>query len=94
MLNKAMSLEEFEVEYQAAIDDVLNQMQTLVLLLACAETKTVEIGDSLQSIRQMTASFLTEQRKQSIIDTVCPSLNETMGLRETERELQQVLPRS
>lgn len=89
-----MNLEEFEVEYQAAIDDALNQMQTLVLLLACAEAKTLEIGESLQSIRQMTASFLTEQRKQSRVDTICPSLSETVELREAERELQRVLLRS
>jgi len=89
-----MNLEEFEVEYQAAIDNVLNQMQTLVLLLACAEAKTVEIGDSLQSIRQMTASFLIEQRKQSPVGTGCSPLSETIELRETERELQQILLRS
>jgi hypothetical protein len=94
MLNKAMNLEEFEVEYQVAIDDALNQMQALVLLLACAEAKTVELGDSLQSIRQMTASFFTEQRKQSVIGTVCPSHNKAIELREAERELQQVLLRS
>jgi len=88
-----MNLEEFEVQYQAAIDDVLNQMQTMVLLLACAETKTVEIGNSLQSIRQMTECFFVEQRKRSTVSAGYPFLNETVATR-TERELQKVLLQS
>lgn len=87
--SKTMNLEEFEVQYQAAIDDLLNQMQTVVLLLSCAETKTVEIGNSLQSIRQMTESFFVEQRRRSTLSAGYPPLDKTVAMR-TEPELRQV----
>jgi hypothetical protein len=56
-----MKLEEFRDQYRAAIDTALNDMQTVVLLLAQAETKTIELGHSLQGIRQMVNAFFAEQ---------------------------------
>ena len=86
-----MTLEEFEGQYRAAIDDALNQMQTVVLLLAQAETKTVELGTSLQSIRSMMDTYFARQSPES---EALSAAEEVCQLRATELELRQVLARS
>lgn len=86
-----MDLDEFEAQYRSAIDDVLNQMQTVVLLLAQAETETVRIGESIQGIRQMMDRFLLEQRQG---DTADRALTELSAVKRAERELREVVSRS
>jgi membrane protein required for beta-lactamase induction len=60
-----MNLDELEAQYRYAIDDVLNQMQTVVLLLAQVETRTIQIGNSIQGIRDMMESFIAAQRAEA-----------------------------
>ncbi|NEQ25917.1 MAG: hypothetical protein F6K28_44070 [Microcoleus sp. SIO2G3] len=83
-----MTLEEFEGQYREAIDDALNQMQTVVLLLAQAETKTVELGNSLQNIRSMMDNFFAQQPRCSQSDAIS---EEFCQLRAAELELRQIL---
>lgn len=84
-----MTIEEFQGQYQAAIDDALNQMQTVVLLLAQAETKTVELGNSLQQIRTLMDEFFTQQQ----IDRPDAIAEEFAQLCTAERELRQLFLR-
>lgn len=78
----------FEGQYRAAIDDALNQMQTVVLLLAQAETKTVELGNSLQNIRTMMDEFFARQTNTDA------SAEEFSQLCTAELELRQLLSSS
>lgn len=84
-----MTIEEFEGEYRAAIDDALNQMQTVVLLLAQAETRTVELGDSLQNLRARMDEFFAQQQ----IDRPNAIAEEFSQLCTAELELRQILSR-
>lgn len=82
-------IEEFEGQYRAAIDDALNQMQTVVLLLAQAETKTVELGNSLQNLRLMLDEYFTQQQ----IERPTAIAEEFSQLCTAEHELRQILAR-
>lgn len=59
-----MNLDDFEFQYREAIDDINNRLQTLTLLVAQAESKIVEVGDSVQGLSQTVEEFITEQRSQ------------------------------
>jgi hypothetical protein len=86
-----MDLDELEVQYREAMHDVLNQMQTVVLLLAQAETKAVAIGDKIQSISSMVETFIAKQRQQSPETVSGVPLERLAALQASERELQEVL---
>lgn len=89
MAEREAIMSEFEGRYRAAIDDALNQMQTVVLLLAQAETKTVELGNSLQNIRTMMDEFFAQRQ----IDRPTAIAEEFSQLCTAERELRQILSR-
>ncbi len=61
-----MNLEEFESKYRDAIDEILNQLQTLALVVARSETKISEIGNSLQKLSLTVEEFIAERRSQEI----------------------------
>lgn len=58
-----MTLEEFEAQYRNAMDEILNQLQTTILLLAQAQSKTAEVGNSIQILSQTVEVFLSEQKE-------------------------------
>lgn len=57
-----MNIDEFDSQYREAIDDINNQLQTLILLVAQAENKIVEVGTSVQGLSQTVEEFIAEQR--------------------------------
>ena len=61
-----MNLEDFESKYRDAIDEILNQLQTLTLVVARAETKISEIGNSVQKLSLTVEEFITVNRSQEI----------------------------
>jgi hypothetical protein len=61
-----MNMEDFESKYRDAIDEILNQLQTLTLVVARAETKISEIGNSVQKLSLTVEEFITVNRSQEI----------------------------
>lgn len=61
-----MNLEDFESKYRDAIDEILNQLQTLTLVVARAETKISELGNSVQKLSLTVEEFIAENRSQEI----------------------------
>ncbi|NET31627.1 MAG: hypothetical protein F6K19_06455 [Cyanothece sp. SIO1E1] len=59
---KETSMQEFEAYYRETVDDILNQLQTVSLLAAQVEAKTVEIGNSIQTLRQSVRTVMAEQK--------------------------------
>lgn len=57
-----MNLQEFESQYRDAMDETLNQLQTLTLLVVRIQDKIAELGSSVQNISQSVEEFITEQR--------------------------------
>lgn len=60
-----MNLEEFEVQSQNAIEEILNHLQTTNLLVAQAEEQIEEVGRSVQSLSQLIEEFIAQQRSQN-----------------------------
>ena len=56
-----MNLEEFEIQYRDAIDETLNQLQTVVLMLAQLQARITNVGQNLQDISQTVEEVVTEQ---------------------------------
>ncbi len=56
-----MNLEKFETQYRDAIDETLNQLQTVVLLLVQLQTRITNVGQDLHNLSQTVEEFVTEQ---------------------------------
>lgn len=67
-----MNLEEFEIQYRDAIDETLNQLQTVVLMLAQLQIRITNVGLNLQDISQTVEAFVTEQMLDSNLEPVPP----------------------
>lgn len=57
-----MTLDEFESRYRNAIDEILNQLQTVTLLVAQAEDRIAEVGNSVQRLNLTVEEFIIEQK--------------------------------
>ncbi|MDF5710550.1 MAG: hypothetical protein PUP90_23480 [Nostoc sp. S4] len=57
-----MNLQDFEAQYREAIAQTLNELQTAVLLLAEAQSKISQIGNSVQNLSQRVEEFIAEQK--------------------------------
>lgn len=57
-----MNLDEFEVQYRDQMDNILNQLQTAILLLADLERRTRVVGEGIQSISQTVEIYISSQR--------------------------------
>jgi tRNA uridine 5-carbamoylmethylation protein Kti12 len=60
-----MNLEEFEVQSQSAIEEILNHLQTTNLLVTQAEEHVEELGQSVQNLSRLIEEFITQQRSQN-----------------------------
>jgi hypothetical protein len=58
----SMNLDEFEVQYRDQMDNILNQLQTAILLLADLERRTRVVGEGIQSISQTVEIYISSQR--------------------------------
>ena len=57
-----MNMQEFEAQYQEAMAETLNDLQTAVLLLAQLQHKISRIGSSLQHISERVEEFIADQK--------------------------------
>ncbi|MEH2070680.1 MAG: hypothetical protein V7K47_21375 [Nostoc sp.] len=57
-----MNLQDFEAQYREDIAETLNDLQTAVLLLAEAQSKIYQIGNSVQNLSQRVEEFIAEQK--------------------------------
>ncbi|MBH8574749.1 hypothetical protein I8752_17310 [Nostocaceae cyanobacterium CENA369] len=57
-----MNLQEFESSYREAMAEALNELQTAALLLAQAERKIYEIGNSVQHLSENVEEFINTQK--------------------------------
>ena len=57
-----MNLQEFEIQYRQELDKSLNELQTVVLLMANLEVRIASVGYNLQSLSQAVEKFLTEKK--------------------------------
>ncbi len=57
-----MKLEEFEANYRNAMDETLNQLQTVVFLLSRVETQVVEISHSIQTLSQTVEEYINKNK--------------------------------
>lgn len=57
-----MNLEEFEANYRNAMDETLNQLQTVVFLLSRVETQVVEISNSIQVLSQTVEEYINKNK--------------------------------
>lgn len=71
-----MNLEEFETQYRDAIDETLNQLQTVVLLLVQLQNRITNVGQNLQNLSQTVEEFVTEQKPNTDSELVSPQINE------------------
>ncbi|MEO0535222.1 MAG: hypothetical protein AAF215_15290 [Cyanobacteria bacterium P01_A01_bin.123] len=56
-----MDKQTFEQQYREEISDVLNQLQTLVLVVSQLETRVNGIGDALHSLSQTVEDYLNTE---------------------------------
>ncbi|WP_242030348.1 hypothetical protein [Coleofasciculus sp. FACHB-501] len=63
-LVKIMKLEEFENQYRNAMDDTLNQLQTVILLLAQVESQVRKISSSVQSLSLTVEKYINENKSE------------------------------
>lgn len=59
-----MNLEEFENQYRNAMDDTLNQLQTVILLLAQVESQVMEISSSVQRLSHTVEIYINENKSE------------------------------
>lgn len=59
-----MKLEEFENQYRNAMDDTLNQLQTVILLLAQIESQVRGISSSVQSLSLTVEKYINENKSE------------------------------
>lgn len=57
-----MNLEEFETQYQARLEENLNDLQTTILLAAQLENRIHVLGRNLQNMSQIVEDFIREQK--------------------------------
>lgn len=57
-----MNLQELETQYQNAIEESLDQLQTAFLLLTQLEARITNIGQNLQSFSKNLEEFISEQK--------------------------------
>lgn len=60
--NLISQLSKFEAQYRQAIDQSLNQLQTVVLLVAQLESRITNIGKDLQNLSEIVEEFVAQQR--------------------------------
>ena len=56
-----MSIHNFESEYRTAMDDILNDLQTTVLLVTQLQLKISQISTSIQNLSYTVEDFINEQ---------------------------------
>lgn len=66
-LVKIMKLEEFENQYRDAMDDTLNQLQTVILLLAQIESQVRGISSSVQSLSHTVEKYINENKSEWLL---------------------------
>ncbi len=59
----AMTLEEFEQHYRQAMEDALTQLQTATLLVAQAEARITQIGQTLHLLNRDVEQFIDHRRQ-------------------------------
>lgn len=59
-----MDLEEFETHYRSAMDNVLNQLQTMMLLVAQMEAKISEVGTSVQDLSERVETYVVQKQQE------------------------------
>lgn len=59
-----MNLEEFETHYRNSIDATLNQLQSVVLLVAQLEARVTNIGQDLQNLSLTVEEFIIQKRSE------------------------------
>ncbi len=59
-----MNVQEFETYYRQNIEQTLNQLQTVVLLLAQLENKITTIGQDLHTLSQTVEEFVTQENSE------------------------------
>ncbi|MGB3137522.1 MAG: hypothetical protein WBB18_12020 [Nodosilinea sp.] len=57
-----MNPQEFETRYREQIRDILNRLQSVVLVSSQIENAVVDIGEAVQSLSRDVEQFLAEQR--------------------------------
>jgi hypothetical protein len=57
-----MKPQEFEAHYREAMAETLNELQTVVLLLAQVQHKISKLGSSMQHISEEVEEFIAEQK--------------------------------
>ncbi|MBD2741366.1 hypothetical protein H6H02_07130 [Coleofasciculus sp. FACHB-1120] len=57
-----MKMEEFETQYRNAMDDTLNQLQTVILLLAQVESQVRGISSSVQNLSLTVEKYINENK--------------------------------
>lgn len=56
-----MNLQEFETYYREEIAEILNQLQSVIMLSHEVEGKTSDIGRSIRNLSHVVETFITEQ---------------------------------
>lgn len=64
-----MDLEAFRTQTRDAIDQSLNQLQTITLLIAQIEQQLVETGRSVQDLSHLVERFINEQQSDQSDET-------------------------
>lgn len=60
-----MNLEEFEVQSQITLEEILNHLQTTNLLVVQAGERVEAAGQSVQSLGRLIEEFIAQQRSPS-----------------------------
>ncbi|NJL84798.1 MAG: hypothetical protein HC886_00555 [Leptolyngbyaceae cyanobacterium SM1_1_3] len=58
-----MNIQDFEGRYREEMGEILNQLQTVVLLSSQIEARITRIGNSIQQLSQTVESFIREQKQ-------------------------------
>ena len=61
-----MNTSEFEHQYQLAVEEVLNQLQTVILLMPELEQEVVSTGQSLRSLSFSIEELMARHRIQQV----------------------------
>lgn len=60
-----MNTEEFESQYQASVSQILDELQSMVIVSNRLEASVLEVGVSVQKLNQMVEDFLDQQESRS-----------------------------